>query len=492
MVRSCVLRPLPAGAALCLLVAGCSLPGPGGGAPATAPAPHARWTPPAPTAPPREKPPAAEVPADLAARVNRLTIGDVVDLALRNNPATAQAWANARAAAAAYGASKGAYYPTIDGNLSVTRVKRASTGGFVAVTQTNYGPSSTLSWLLWDFGGRSGAIESARQALLSADWTHNATLANVVLQAEVAFYNYVASGALLASQRASVKDAEANLAAADARREVGTATIADVLQARTALSQARLALDTLEGSRLSARGALAVALGYPASLPYDVDSVSSPRPIAAVADSVQAIIDRAVRDRPELGAARADAAAAQARVREARGSWLPSLTATGTLGYTYIANLPGGGSNYTLGVGLQIPVFNGFAWEYQQKQARYLADAAAAQQRSLEQQVTYQVFSAYYALQAATRRVQTSNDLVASAAQSTDVALARYKAGVGTVLDLLAAQSALADARAQVVQSRLSWHTSLAQLAYNAGALDPKGDTDLKFSPDTVENAPSQ
>lgn len=494
MVRSCLSRPVLAGALL-LLAAGCAppLPGPGGGAPATAPAPQARWTPPAPTtAAPSERRPPTELPQDLAERVRRLTIEDVVDLALRNNPTTAQAWANARAAAAAYGASKGAYYPTLDAEATVTRVKRASTGGFVAVTQTNYGPSATLSWLLWDFGGRGGTIEAARQALLSADWTHNATITDVVLQTQVAFYTYVASGSLLAAQQASVRDAEANLAAADARRQVGAATIADVLQARTALSQARLALDTLEGSRLAARGALAVALGYPASLPYDVDSVSAPRPIAAVADSVEAIIDRAVRDRPDLAAARADAAEAQARVRELRGSRLPSLVATGTAGYTYIANLPGGGSNYNFGLALQVPLFNGFAREYQQKQAEFQADASSAQQRSLEQQVTYQVFSAYYALQAATRRVQTANDLLASAAQSTEVALARYKAGVGTVLDLLAAQSALADARGQVVQSRLAWHTSLAQLAHNAGALDSKGETDLRFSPDTVENPPSR
>jgi outer membrane protein TolC len=415
-----------------------------------------------------------------------------VDLALRGNPATAQAWANARAAAAAYGASKAAYYPTLDADMTVTRIKTAATSGRVAVSQTVYGPSATLSWLLWDFGGRSGAIESARQALLAADWTHNATIADVVLQAQVAFYNYIATGALLSGQRASVKDAEANLEAAEARRQVGAATIADVLQARTALSQARLALDTLEGSRLAARGALAVSLGLSADVPYDVDSVRAPRPIAAVTDSVEAIIARAVRDRPDLAAARAEAAGARARIREVRGSRLPAITATGTTAYTDVVSRVGGGASYNFGVGLEVPLFNGFGREYSQKQAEYLADAAAAQQRSLEQQVTYQVFSAYYALQTATRRVQTSNDLVASAAQSTEVALARYKAGVGTVLDLLAAQGALAGARAQVVQSRLAWHTSLAQLAHDAGALDPKGQTDLRFSPDTVESIPQR
>jgi len=132
-------------------------------------------------------PAAPVIPPELAERIQRLTMGDVVDLALRGNPATAQAWANARAAAAAYGASKSAYYPTLDGDVSGTRIKTAATSGRVAVIQTVYGPSATLSWLLWDFGGRSGAIESARQALLAADWTHNATIADVVLQAQVAF-----------------------------------------------------------------------------------------------------------------------------------------------------------------------------------------------------------------------------------------------------------------------------------------------------------------
>jgi len=482
-----------AAAVATLLLSSCAppLPGPGGGAPAAAPAPHAKWTPPQGAAAPAPAP-APGVPPDIAARIQRLTMGDVVDLALRGNPATAQAWANARAAAAAYGASKSAYYPTLDADVSLTGIKTAATSGRVAVSQTVYGPSATLSWLLWDFGGRSGAVESARQALLAADWTHNATIADVVLQAQVAFFNYIATGALLTAQRASVKDAQANLEAAEARRQVGAATIADVLQGKTALSQAQLSLDTLEGSRLTARGALAVSLGLRANVPYDVDSVRSLRPISAVSDSVEAIINRAVRERPDLAAARADAAAAQARIREIRGSRLPSLTATGTTAYTGVVNRGSAGNSYNFGVGVAIPLFNGFGREYSQKQAEYLADAAVAQQRSLEQQVTYQVFSAYYALQTATRRVQTSNDLVASASQSTEVALARYKAGVGTVLDLLAAQGALASARSQVVQSRLAWYISLAQLAHDAGALDPTGGTDLRLSPDTVQSIPQE
>jgi outer membrane protein len=158
----------------------------------------------------------------------------------------------------------------------------------------------------------------------------------------------------------------------------------------------------------------------------------------------------------------------------------------GTGGRTYTSSLPQGGNNYTLSLGLQIPLFSGFSRVYDQRQAVAQADAAAARADLLGQQVVFQVFSSYYALQTADRRVRTTEDLIASAEQSSEVALGRYKAGVGSVLDLLSAQSALADARAQQVLARLEWNTSLAQLAHDAGILDTRGGSSLRLKPDSA------
>ena len=63
----------------------------------------------------------------------------------------------------------------------------------------------------------------------------------------------------------------------------------------------------------------------------------------------------------------------------------------------------------------------------------------------------------------------TSWDLLASAEQSERVALGRYKEGVGTFLDLLATQSALANARALNVQARAGWLLAVAQLTHDVG-----------------------
>jgi outer membrane protein TolC len=228
----------------------------------------------------------------------------------------------------------------------------------------------------------------------------------------------------------------------------------------------------------------------PANLPYDIDSTAEQIPVSMLTDSVDALIARAVELRPDLAAARAEFEGSRSQISVARASRLPSLLLNGTGGRTYTTSLPQGGNNYTVSLGLRVPLFAGFSRIYDQREAVALSDAALARADVLGQQVVFQVFSSYHALQTGARRVATTNDLLASAEQSSDVALARYRAGVGSVMDLLSAQSALADARAQQVLARLEWNTSLAQLAHDSGVLDVRGGSSLRLAPDSVRSGP--
>jgi len=486
-LRAATLGAALGGAALPL---GCGTPGVRGVA-GTAPAPNVLWTPPRDaTAATKPAPPPA-LPPDLAERVAQLKLADVIDIALRNNTATSAAWADARAAAASYGAAKGQYFPTLAVNGAVTTIHRTvSSAGQQAVKQQFYGPTLTLSWLLFDFGGRAGVIGEAREALLAADWTHNATLQNVVLAVEQAYFDYLGTKALLAAQQTTLREAQTNLEAAEQRHRVGLATIADELQARTALSQARLSLQAIEGQLQTTRGALALSMGLPANVPYDIALPSDTTVPLGISDSVDTLIERAVRERPDLAAERAQVAVARARVSVARSQALPSLSLGGNAGETYFINpLPSSassGNSYAATVTLSIPLFSGGAQIYNVKAAAAAADAAAQRARGFEQQVIYEVFNAYYALRTATQQVRTSGDLLASATQSEQVALGRYKAGAGSLLDLLTAQAALASARAQAIGARFSWYIALAQLAHDAGILGLDGASPLHIKADTT------
>ena len=122
---------------------------------------------------------------------------------------------------------------------------------------------------------------------------------------------------------------------------------------------------------------------------------------------------------------------------------------------------------------MRVPLFTGFRTQYDLREARIDADIAREGARDFRQQVDLQVWSSYYALATATQRVRTSRDLLTSAQQSAEVAAGRYRSGVGSILDVLTAESALESARAQEVQSRADWFVAVAQLAHDTGTLWP-------------------
>ena len=256
-----------------------------------------------------------------------------------------------------------------------------------------------------------------------------------------------------------------------------------MLQAQTARSQAELDLETLEGSVQVARGALAVAMGLPANTAFEIPDVPATDSVFFVAQSVDSLIELAIRNRPELAQARAEAAAASSQIKVARSGYLPAL-AFSAIGGNNASNVSGfAGNSYSVTLGVQMPVFTGFSNGYDVAAANEQYQAAIARTEVTRQQVIQQVFTSYYTLRTATDRVRTAHDLLTSATQSESVARGRYKEGVGSIVDLLVAQSALAGARAQDVDTRWQWRTSLAQLAHDVGVLNARGD--MTFAPFT-------
>ncbi|HEY7234591.1 MAG TPA: TolC family protein [Gemmatimonadaceae bacterium] len=501
------------GIGACVAIAACAPAMPRlDGAPGAPPAPSSLW--PVPSAARTPLPAAAPPAASAASRAltsdsataaagQMLSLVDVMDVALRNNPQTRQSWALARASVNDYGSSRGALYPTVNATVDFTQSNNAlgtitgtqftpgqldtagslaSRSGIGASRRSQIAPIVSLSYLIWDLGSRRGAIESAKQTAIAANLTHNVTVQNVVLQVESTLFSFLTTRALRDAQIVAVQEAQADTAASEERFRVGVATLEEVLQTRTALAQARFQLASLEGSVLAARGNLAAAMGLPANARFDVPNIDAREQICAVAASVDTLINRAIALRPEISQARAQAASLAAQVRVARAAGYPALTLTSSASYTTSNAVNASGRNLVLVFGVQIPVFNGFSRQYDVRSAREQYNAGLAQVSSTEQQVTVQVFASYAELQAATQKISAAEELLRSAQQSSDVAVGRYREGVGTIVDVLLGRSALATARADEIQARWEWHTALAQLAHDVGTIDVAGRPNLPLA----------
>jgi len=453
----------------------------------TSPAPQTSWTPPPGAAQTPAATPAVQIPPELAASRQHWTLNELIDIGLANNMQTRLAWGAARTAAAALGAARASFLPRLSASLNATKTKGSAVGGRFVFDYSSLTPTAGLTYLLFDFGARGGLSEEARQALAAANWTQNSAIQNVILQVEQNYYQYLSAKSLLTAQRVSLKEAETNLDAAQARHAAGVATLADTLQAKTALSRVQLSVVSTEGLLQVLKGALANAVGLPANAGFDVaDDLPAASPFAEASGEVDKFIAAAEAKRPDLAAARSLALKAEAHVKTVQSDGLPTLNFNGSIGRVYYST-PAQSNSLTASVVLDIPLFRGFSNAYQVLQAKSEAENARAQMKKVEQDVILQVWTSYQNVRTAAQSIKTAEDLFASARQSYDVTLAAYKEGVGSILDLLAAQSALENGRLQLVQSKAQWLTALVQLARDTGTLEPPGAKPADPDPTTNE-----
>jgi outer membrane protein len=441
-----------------------------------APAPPA--TPqPSPTAPAQLGPPvppalAASAPA-AAAPLRVGGLAELLDLALRSDPGTRAAWLDARAAAATAGARRAAWFPVLDGSARLQRFQAPGTTD-PEVRHTDAGVSAQLTWLLVDLGARGASQDEAEQQLLAARLAHESAVLDLALRVEEAWYGYQTSRALLVASDAAVKQAEASLAAAEERRSAGAATVADVLQARTALSQLLLDVQRVEGQSAGLRGRLASLAGLSPTVELAVPKLPEDVHADQALPAVERLLDEAARANPDLARARALADAADARARAVSRADLPTLS--GTAGAGLVWPVAPESDRYTVwsaGLVLNVPLFAGGRPTFDAASARSSADAARQRTTATGRQVELDVWIAFQALRTAARRGQTARDLLASATAGVEVATGRYREGVGSILDLLTSQSSLESALAEEILARADWLLAMARLARATGRLPP-------------------
>lgn len=395
-----------------------------------------------------------------------LDLLSVVNIALCNNPQTREVWANSRAQAAQVGVARASYLPGASATLSANR---STPGNSQRIASLN------LSYLLYDFGARAANLESARQTLVSVIATQDSAVQTLFLTSVQAYYQFQATQASLDAAIISEHAAGQSFAAANARYLAGSNTPADKLTAQTAYSQATLNRITADGAMKIAQGSLSNILGLDANV-----GVTLVAPQAGMSDdkikfklfeqNIAALIEDARRNRPDLLAAEANVKAAEATAEAARAAAKPSISMTAAANQNSSTGINTHASS--LGLSMTAPLFSGYAPTYRIRVAEAQIETRKAQMDRIRLQVALDVWTAYQNLTTATQNLLTTADLLSSAEQSERVALGRYKAGVGIMLDLLNAQTTLASARQQRIQADLNWNISRATLAQAMGSLD--------------------
>ena len=405
-------------------------------------------------------------------------LSDLVDIAEQSNPETRILWQRAKQRAAAAGIARSALFPTVAA-LASASVNQYSLffGKFYHENTALFPALVNLSYTIFDFGARRAKIDQAQANLLAADFSFNDTHRKVIFRVTEAYYRLLDAVGQEDAARAAVMDAQTVQQAVEARLANGLATLPDVLEARAATAQAQYELASVQGLEAISRGVLATMLGASPTGMFRVQDVSGAPIPAATGESIEAVVERAIGQRPDLQAQMALTRSADAEIKKARSAFYPAVSFSGDWGHS---NGLGQQKNfgpsatsaiypYQAQIQTTWSVFDGGARRNALALARSQSLEAQAEVTLSRNEIENEVWRSYTNLKTAQQQREAANALLEAAQQSYAAATEAFQAGVRTFIDVTTAQRSLARARTAQATARVQLLSSFADLAFRAG-----------------------
>ncbi len=403
-----------------------------------------------------------------------LSLGEVIDIALTHNPDTKVSWNNAKIAAATYGESLQNIFPQLNFSADYKRDRSAlfSTTSREIVYETAYGGSVELDYLLLDFGQTRLSSQSAKQALLAANWQHTNQVQETIYSAMQAYYDYLAEQQMTESLVQDEISAQTSYDAVLTKLSTGLADKSDEVQAKTALLQQQLNLTEQKQTQIVAYHKLMQTMGLPAY--SDLCFLPFPPPASIYeTQDLEEILMQALEHNPQYREAEAQLKSQQLALQSVIKSRLPQINLKSDLGRKYGYNGINDHYDWSIALNLSLPLFQGFFISNQIRQARAQVEEAAAKLTQAKVQLLQQIGDSFSQIKTSVEALVLAKQYLTSSEENYAINLQKYRVGTTTILDLISAQSSLADSRARLVTNQKEVYIAIITLVKNTGMLLP-------------------
>ena len=402
-----------------------------------------------------------------------LTLKDAEALAISNNPQISVSRLVALASQQVTREVKSSFWPAAVADLTGVDAEansRISAGGLNnPIIYERAAGGVTVSQLITDFGRTQNLAASASFSAKAEQQNALATRQQILLAVNQAFFNALQTHAVLkvAEETVSARQVVADQIGALAKNKLKSDL--DLSFANVNLAQAKLLQLDAQNNDKAALANLSAVLGYPSVHEFvlqDVAETAAPPP-----GDVDGLISAAFTTRPELLALDFQYRSAQKFKTAERDLMLPSLRAVGTVGGAPVRNdhLP---SWYgAVGANLDIPVFNGFLYSARAHEADLRSQAARDRLADLRNRISRDVRTSWLSANNAFQRLAVSQQLLEQAQLALELAQARYKLGLSSIVELSQAQLQATQAEIGGAQAGYDYRLALAVLQFETSGL---------------------
>ena len=415
----------------------------------------------------------------------RYQLAELVDIAEQSSPRTRIAWEEAKARANAIGIEKSALFPTLAflATAGQERIvnpfpKPLAPKGFTVVDLPSAIPSLKLNYVLLDFGLRKARIDAARMQALASTHAFVRENQGVAYHVAESFFRVMAAEEAFVAARQNFTTARTTQEAAREQLNRGRATLPDVLHAEAETARADYQLQAAEGEVSLSKVSLTEVIGAEPSPQIQVDAGGEIQPPDTIADAVEFLIHQATTQRPDLKAEIDRLHQAEAKVREAKSAYRPSVSVDASGSQTTVwptANVGQFGSasvpTWSLGIHVRWEILDGGRRNAVMGENRALVRQQAERVRERKDAAVRDVWEAYVQFLTAVKRQRAARKLLTASQSSYDSSLEAFQLGVQNFVDVVTAERGLADSRSAQVAARSLLFTAAAKLEFAVGTI---------------------
>jgi outer membrane protein TolC len=382
------------------------------------------------------------------------TLDEALSLAKENLPSYKASLIGVQVTEALYNASLSPYLPSLD--ASTIQSRRYVSGDDFPTRFYDV----TLSYTLFDGGNRWANRNIARLNLDINKESLRENLLDLEFNVKIAFYTVIAIKEAVEHRKIQLQHAKKDYEIAEGRHALGAAKLSDVLQASVRLEQAKLDVIQSEGDFKKAFSDLNSLIGRPLDTEYNLEGSLD---LDAQLPERERIAHAALQ-RPDIKQAR-DSQKIAAYTKSLTASALfPALSAHAS----YIKSSGGiSGSTFpeekVASLTATWTIFE-LANYFNLKSSRLEEDVALENLTDLKRQVLLDTYKTYEDFLTAVHTITVAKQRLKNAEHNFSQARGEYKVGKGDILSLVLAESTLADAREQLIISKLDLMLSKALL----------------------------
>jgi outer membrane protein TolC len=412
---------------------------------------------------------------DEGTRPGRFSIEQCIEIALKNSPSIKIAQGTVRKSKLDVGDARANFLPdvSLSGGYYINK-----TYNTFEWNENHYDLSISASMQPFTSGRTYLDVERTDANLRSAREGYRLTEMDLVMEVISRYYNLLKSSQILELGNRTLKQKQNQLDFSKAQFELGMVPRADTLKARAALEGARVDLHEANGELLIRKAELNEIMGLDLDSTVSIQDVELKEPNIPEFDSVLSL---AYSYRPDIKRQGSSISAAKYNMMIAWLNRMPTLTLTG--GYNVYAEkfafegLPLNRSNlddnsdWSVGLVLSFPMFDGGTKARNIRRANIDLNNARLGYEELKRQAELEVKSAHLSLENASKKIELTQRQVASARESYEAAMGRYKNGLAPITEVIDAEVTLTEGEVNFINSKYDFLEAEALLEKVTGVL---------------------